>query len=212
METYNYDPRPLWMAKEHYGYIIRSVKAIVTRQMLNLDHSVEIDLMVSSSKPDSKLSYETPVGGLCSPNGRNVYLLDDLPPLFLTRATAHELKHAEESQKLIGFSKASRERSAQIFELEFMQKLGWPTERNLIRSLADTVDVIREEDQARVDKLRVDLRFKERLLANLRTQRGASPTGGVPSRLRYVVRTDMGAQRLGRRRGQRGWERWNLMI
>jgi hypothetical protein len=177
METYTYDPRPIWLAKEHYSYIIRSVKAIVTRQMLRLDHSVQIDLMVPSDKSDAKLSFETPVGGLCSPSGRNVYLLDDLPPLFLTRAVAHELKHAQEAQHLIiGSSRASRERSAQIFELELMQKLGWPTERNLIRTLASACDAIRDEEQSKIDKRREFVREQQRILANLKIQRGSSKT------------------------------------
>src|SRR5688572_16225686 len=106
METYK--PRPRWLGEDYERFIIRSVEAIVIPE-LGIDPPI-VDLMVRSDESDASISFEYPVGGLCDPSGLHVYLLRHLPPLFLARATAHELRHARQAQKHLNLTKAQRER------------------------------------------------------------------------------------------------------
>lgn len=154
-----------------YLSIVEDVISLCSRDLKIIDPIPHVFLR---DDVNGNMYWPVDIGGVCDPEGIHIYLRLDLSSRELARATAHECRHAYHKQKKLTLPEASYERDCHIYELEFLNQLGWPDDRSLVRDLATANDKAKVAEQARIDKLRDDLRYQETLHASLRTQRGAS--------------------------------------
>ena len=162
-----------WLIQRFEKDISRSVANLVTHD-LNIPSPPTIDFITECDEADAEVRHDVHVNGLCRPSGWQIYILRGLAPTKLARIVAHECRHSWQFQRK-PMERSSAERDARIYEWEFMGKLGDPSDKELIRALADASDHVRSSEQQNLNKLCEQQTWEERLLQNLQRQSNPSP-------------------------------------